>query len=145
MNPQTANLLRAALKAAIDHGIDYIHSQIDYIRSEKEADPQNQGPWKVRLTTAQTRVYQPSLNHFPLIAFHPQPELGICVRAEWDGLFLIWNGGYQKHLIKDISASDWQIPLDHKGRLLPMEIKRVGNVMGIFAVDVQFIEVPPQC
>jgi hypothetical protein len=57
---------------------------------------------------------------------------------------IIWNGD-RKYLINDISTSDWKIPLDHTGRVLPMEIKRVANLMGMFAVVVHFVETRPQC
>ena len=71
------------------------------------------------------------------IAFHPRQSLGICVRAEHDGIMLIWHGGYKKVSYDEPPAR----PTDHLGRLLPLSLSRplLSRLAGVNVVDVDFM------
>ena len=71
------------------------------------------------------------------VAFHPNPDMGICVRAEPDGVMVIWNGGYGKFGYGNLP----DIPRDHLNRILPLRLSRplMSRLAGVNAVDVEFL------
>jgi hypothetical protein len=73
------------------------------------------------------------------IAFHPNPDMGICVRAEFDGLMIIWNGGYAKYQYANLPGGS---PRDHLNRILPLRLSRslMARLAGVMAVDVEFLK-----
>ena len=72
------------------------------------------------------------------IAFHPNSSFGICVRAEHDGVMVIWTGGYQKFPYANLPSS----PRDHLNRVLPLRLSRpvLASLTGANVVDVDFLK-----
>jgi hypothetical protein len=74
------------------------------------------------------------------LAFHPNERYGICVRAQRDGIFLQWNGGYSKITRQEISTASWFVPKDHLDLILPVKMRRprLSVLLGLFVVKVSF-------
>lgn len=74
------------------------------------------------------------------IAFHPNQGYGICIRAEHDGVMVIWNNGYRKVPYSNISSS-WFTMNDDYNRRLPIRICRpwLSLLVSTPVIEVDFL------
>lgn len=71
------------------------------------------------------------------ISFHPAGKRGMCVRAEHDGVMMIWDSGYRKYPYRALPAH----PVDQVGQRLPVKLARplLASMSDASVVDVAWL------